>query len=408
MSGENELFDGIQVLSPAEIAAQRSGGGIEEPTPAASSEEEPAEELLPEPGSVESDEAAIVPVTRTSDTTVENEEEDDDPNPKPPVEGSQEDPPAPGTARYQALIKDLINEDIFHGHSEEELEEMLADASIDTVRKLMNLTLDTQLRAEQDKWKSGFDGAKKRFLEIEDKFTDTDTAIQMAQRLEFFDNVTDETLEADTNLQKNIYFEYLMSKNFSQEEARGMVEEADGIDKLLDKAKQAMPALKQQAANFVAQSEAQKKKQIEEYTEAQQKQFQSLMDTVETKEQFIEGMKLNKTVRDKVKTNMTTAVHTTEDGRELTSLMYKQMRNPAEFQALMSYYDTLGLFDVDKEGNFSPKIDKLKRVAKTKAVTELDDVLKREEERNLGGGNAHVSQKTSGLLDLIERSQKGK
>jgi hypothetical protein len=393
MSGENELFDGIQILSPAEVEAQH---GIEEPA-AETTDGEDTSPVVPEAGSEESGEAVVVPVERTSSSAIENEEDEN---------SNSTTPPAEGTTRYQALIKDLVNEEIFEGHSEEEMEEMLKDADAGTIKKLMELTLDTKLKAKQDSWMNGFDGAKKRFLEIEDKFTDTDTAIQMAQRLEFFDNVTEQTLKDDVNLQKNLYFEYLRGKNFSDEEARGMVEEADGIDKLLEKAQSSLPALKQQAATFVSNSEAQKLKDRKAYTEQQQKQFQSLMDSVDSKEAFVPGLKINKTIKDKVKKNMTTPVYKTEDGRELTSLMYKQQRAPGEFQALMSYYDTLGLFDVDKEGSFAPNIDKLKQIAKTKAVTELDKVLQTEEQRGIGRQNSNTpSGRSAGILDILERGR---
>jgi hypothetical protein len=86
--------------------------------------------------------------------------------------------------------------------------------------------------------------------------------------------------------------------------------------------------------------------------------------------------------------------------------MYKQQQAPGEFQALMSYYDTLGLFDVDKEGNFAPNIDKLKQVAKTKAVTELDKVLQTEEQRGIGRQNSNTpSGKSAGILDILERGR---
>ncbi len=351
MSEENELFDGIQILSPGEVEAQHNKGS-EEPVAEEPTETVEEEVALPEAGTEDSNEAAIAPVERESSPVIENEEDDD---------SIESEAPAEGTTRYQALIKDLANEEIFEGTTEEEMEEMLKDASADTIKKLMELTVDTKLKAKQSAWLNNFDGAKRRFLEIEDKFSDTDTAIQMAQRLEFFDNLTEQNLSEDTNLQKNLYFEYLVGKNFSEEEAREMVEEADGIDKLYEKASSALPALKREATQFVANSEAEKIQAQENYSKQQQEQFENLMQTVDSKEFFIDGLKINKTVKDKIKSNMTSPVYKTEDGRELTSLMYKQMRSPGEFQALMSYYDTIGLFDVDKEGKFSPNIEKIKK-----------------------------------------------
>jgi|TARA_R100001463_G_scaffold38908_2_gene83459 hypothetical protein len=397
--GENELFDGIQILSPQELEESQSGGETKSED---SISPEVSEETKGEEKEISiSDGLTIAPPEETTSgeeietTTTESKE--------------SVEIPKKGTTRYQALIKDLMKDDIFLGVDEEEIEGMLEDASAETVKKLMAKTLETQFQYQTESWMNNFSGAKKRFLEIEDKFSDTDHAIQMAQRLDYLDNVTENAIAEDTNLQKNIYFEYLLGKNFSDAEARSMVEEADGIDKLEEKAQKALPSLRQSASQIVARAEQQKKQQLEHYKNAQNQQFHNLMHTVDSKEEFINGLKLNKTVKDKIKTNMTVPVYKDENGREYTSLMYKQMKQPAEFQALMSYYDQLGLFDVNKEGKFTPNIDKIKKVAKTKAVSELDRVLASEEERGLGRQNSsQVSGKTSGILDMLERGYKKK
>lgn len=398
--GENELFDGIQILSPQELEESQVSGEVTNEDSETSTPDKGVEENTKDEISISDGLTVTPPEETTSGEEIESKIE--------PVSDKPEIPKK-GTNRYSALIKDLMKDDIFYGIEEEEIEEMLEDASADTIKKLMSKTLQTEFNKQAKSWMDNFSGAKKRFLEIEDKFSDTDQAIQMAQRLDFLDNVSVEALKEDSNLQKNIYFEYLRSKNFSDVEARDMVEEADSIDKLEEKASSAIPALRKQAHAVVQRAEADKQARMEQYQNAQNQQFQNLMDTVDSKEEFISGLKLNKTVKDKIKTNMTTPVYKDEQGREYTSLMYKQMKQPAEFQALMSYYDQLGLFDINKEGKFTPNIDKLKRVAKTKAVSELDRVLASEDEKGIGRQNSNsVSGKTSGILDMLERSYKKK
>lgn len=392
MTENDDLFEGIQILSPGEIESQASG---EEAT----STEENEEGNNSGEGSV-TEELTIEVPAKNEAGSVENTEE-------PSGGGTEEPAPDAMTQKYQALIKDMMKDEIFAGVEEDELEEMLKDASADTLKKLIQRTADTAFSSHKESWTNNFTGAKKRFLEIEDKFTDTDQAIRMAQQLEFLDGVTDEQIESNPDLQKQLYYNYLMSKNFSQEEAIGMLEEADGIDKLLEKAKSSLPALKTQASNVVAESEKQKQAMINAQEEQHSKNFETLMSTVDTAEEFIPGMKINKTTREKIKKNMTSPVFKDDQGRELTSLMYKQMRNPAEFQAIMSYYDELGLFDIDKEGKFKPNISKLKNVAKTKAVQELDQVLSKEDEQGVGRGNStKPTGKSSSILDMLDKGFK--
>lgn len=395
MSTENEeLFEGIQILSPSEIESQASSG-TDEP-PATTEEDTP-----PAGGSGEGgqEELTIVVPDTSGAGTVENTDEDE-------PSGSSDEPDLK-TQKYQALIKDMMKDEIFAGVEEDELEEMLKEAGPETLKKLIQRTADTAFSAHKTNWENSFSGEKRRFLGLEDKFTDTDQAIRMAQQLEFLEGVTDADIEGNPELQKQLYYNYLMSKNFSQQEAVGMIEEADGIDKLLEKAKSSLPALKTQASTIVKQAEQQKAAMIEQQKETETKNFETLMNTVENREEFIPGMKINKIVREKVKNNMTTPVFTDEQGRQYTSLMYKQLRNPAEFQALMSYYDELGMFDIDKQGNFKPNISKIKTVAKTKAVQELDQVLSKEEEQGAGRSNStRPSGKTSGLLNMLEQGFK--
>jgi len=394
--GENELFDGIQILSPQELEESQSGGETKSEDSETLEVSQETEEVKKEI-SISDGLTILPPEETTSGEEIES------------TKSETLEAPAKGTTRYQALIKDLMKDDIFLGVDEEEIEGMLEDASADTVKKLMARTLETQFQSQTESWMNNFSGAKKRFLEIEDKFSDTDQAIQMAQRLDYLDNVSESAIAEDTNLQKNIYFEYLLGKDFSDAEARSMVEEADGIDKLEEKAQRALPSLRKAASTIVARAEQDKMHKLENYKNAQNQQFNNLMTAVDAKEEFIGGLKLNKTIKDKVKTNMTTPVYKDESGREYTSLMYKQMKQPAEFQALMSYYDQLGLFDVSKDGKFSPNIDKIKKVAKTRAVSELDRVLASEDERGLGRQNSsNVSGKTSGILDMLERGYKKK
>ena len=87
--------------------------------------------------------------------------------------------------------------------------------------------------------------------------------------------------------------------------------------------------------------------------------------------------------------------------------MYKQQRNPVEFEMLINYYDTLGLFNLDKDGKFKPDISKLKTVAKTAAINDLDKIIAAEEQRGVGRNTSvETSQKTDSILNMLENAFK--
>jgi hypothetical protein len=388
MSKESELFEGISIMSPQDMEETLSNSGEENEEVIESSSEN--EEIT---NSTEDNEPSITPVSESSEESGDLEINDD---------RSSDD----NGKIYAAIVKDMMEEGIVLGpEDEEELKDLLEDASADTIKKLMSGTVEKAFQAKTENWKNSFSGAKKKFLEIEDAFTDADQAIQAAQRLEFFDNLSEDAISEDESLQKNIYYEFLKSKGFSDSDALEAIEEADAIDKLKEKALKAAPQLKEQAQTSVEQARQHKQAELQQQEAQLEQRYQKLMTTIDEREAFVDGLKLNKIAKDKLKSNITTPVYKDDKGNEYTSLMYKQMRNPVEFEMLINYYDSIGLFNLDKENSFKPDINKLKGVAKTKAVSELDKYVARENERGVGRATSDKpSERQEGILNILEQA----
>lgn len=388
MSDNNEeLFDGLQIMSPEELnSAVQAEEGDSESTNNSAGE---SEEFVLKPVAAETGDDAT---TRESKETYV----------KQPTTDSNENR---SETVYKALLKELVKEGVITAE-EAELDQL--PGNFDTIKSLLNKTVETHFKNKEENWKRSLSPEKKKFLEIEDAFDETDYAILMAQRLEFFENVSVDAIKGDENLQKQIYFEQLKAKNFSDQEALEAIEDAISINKLQDKALKAVPELKAMSENIVQQSRYQKELQTKAAIEQQTKAFESLLSNIDTRDHFIEGLNLNKISKDKLKSNIVTPVYKdNKTGKEYNSLMYKQARNPVEFEMLINYYDTLGLFNLDKEGKFKPDISKLKNVAKTAAINELDKIIAAEEQRGVGRNTSvETSQRTEGILNLLEKATK--
>jgi len=398
---KEDLFEGISILSPSEIEDSLQEEKEKETLETGENSEEKKdnkEESL--------DDGLVIAPVIEDETKTEDGEEKKEKELETKKDNVKDDIKSPTTNAYATFIKGLIKDGVLTAGEEAELEELLKDANADTVKKLMETTLEDGLKTKETSWKNGFTGAKKRFLEIEDSFTNADHAIQMAQRLEFFESVTEDTLKGDENLQKNLYYELLKSKNFSDSDAREAVEEASSIDKLEEKALKALPQLKEEAFEVVNTAKKEKEAQILANQNETKERFNNLISSIDKKTSFIPGMDLTKISKEKLKNNITEPVYTDDKGKKYTSLMYKQLKNPAEFEMLINYYDTLGIFNIDKEGNFSPDLSKLKSIAKTNAVTELDAVLAAEAERGVGRSNSYTdeSAKTKSIVDFLDKA----
>lgn len=385
---EDELFGEVQILSPKEleeiIAAKKEPVVVKEET--TTPETKPVLE--------KTDGFATEPVTREVTKEVKTETTNSNENRNEVV--------------YKALIKELVGAGVITAIEEAELEKL--PGSFDSIKKLISETVDTNLKTKEESWKKGFTGAKKRFLEIEDAFSETDQAIIMAQRLEYLDSIKEDSIKTNVDLQKQLYFEQLKAKNFSDEDAIEAITEAESLGKLEEKALKAFPDLKNSTSKIVEQGRVLINKKTAEETEAQNKAFQGLLESIEATESFVEGLALNKVAKEKLKANIVNPVYKDETtGKEFNSLMYKQHKNPVEFEKLINYYDTIGLFNLDsKTGNFKPDITKLKTVAKTAAVSELDKVINAEDSRNVGQNTSLNPQRTQGILDLLESATKQK
>lgn len=384
---KEDLFDGIQIMSPGELESSISG--------------ETTDDSTEETEVTEAEEITIAPVEQVGGDLGDDEDAGKIvPATEPVSEKPQEVSEEKKEAFYKAMMKEFIDEGIIATpESEEELE-----GSLDKLKELMKGTLEKSFQGMTKQWKDNFSGAKKKFLEIEDAFNDADVAIQAAQDLEFFDNLKEDQIKEDSNLQKNLYFRYLKSKNFSDADAAEQVEDADAIGKLEEKALKAIPELKKQTNYYIDQSRQQRAAEEAQWEKQREESYNNLMSSIDTKESFIDGLNLNKVSREKLKANITKPVYTDEDGKGYTSLMYKQMRNPVEFEMLINYYDSMGLFDLDKQGNFKPNISKIKNIAKTKAVSEIDRVIASNNERGVGRNTSvESSERAQGILDLLER-----
>ena len=382
---KEDLFDGIEIMSPNELESSISGEDNDESTTAT---EETAE-------------LEVSPVTATTGD-LGDEEPEKILTPRESEETPSDISDDKKEAFYKAMFKEMIDEGVIATpESEEELE-----GSLDKLKELMKGTLEKSFQGMTNQWKNNFSGAKKKFLEIEGSFTEADQAIQVAQELEFFDSIKEESIREDESLQKNIYYRYLKSKNFSDADAAEQLEDAEAMGKLEDKAIKAVPQLRKNAQAYVQNAKQAKDAEEQKWQKQREDGYNNLMNAIDTKETFIDGLKLNKITKEKLKANITKPVYTDDKGKGYTSLMYKQMRNPIEFEMLINYYDSMGLFDISKQGQFTPNISKIKNIAKTKAVSEIDRVIAADNERGVGRNtSADSSEKSSKILDLLERSQ---
>ena len=285
MNTENEnLFEGLEIMSPEELNS-------------AVADKEESEDKALNQGEDESE--IFKPVSAETGEGV-NQDPSKEPT-KPNVDLTKNE------AIYKGLMKELLDAGILTAAQVEELDKL--PGNLDTIKDLVDKTVKHKFQSAEKAWKANMPAAKKRFLEIEDAFDETDQAIMMAQRLEFFDSIDEQTLSEDENLQKQVYFDLLKSKNFSDQDAIDAIDDAVSVGKLKDKALKEIPELRAEANSYVEQAKTAKQAKTQAQLKAQEKAFENLINHIDSRESFIDGLNLNKPTRDKLKSNILNPVY---------------------------------------------------------------------------------------------------
>lgn len=377
--GSNDgLFDEIEIMTPQEIRDSKEG---------TSTTSEETEENTDGLENHENDNDFIEVKPREVIETTDDEETIED---ETLTENTTDDELS---NKYKAFAKELLDAGLLEADEEGELD---VD-SVDKLKELFEKTLEKKTGSKFESFKSNFSGAKKKFLEIEDSFSDDTLAINVAKDLTYYssidaDNMTDEQA-------KDINTRYLKAKGFSDEEITAQLDDNEILDKSIEKAKKALPWLKTSTENYVEAQAKAKAEEIEKRQAQQSNAVNRVITSIDEKEYFIKGLPLNKVTKDKIKASMTEVVHTDKQGNKFTDLAMKQNKNPEEFAVMLNYYNALGLFNQNAKGEFVPDISKIKKISKTRAVNELDKVLS---SRQTSTGTNTVSNGSKNVLSAIE------
>lgn len=289
---------------------------------------------------------------------------------------------------YSALVKELVDKGIL------EIDEDVVVESADDLANLFDRTINSRLEENVNGFVQNFSGAKKLFLEIEDAFDDELVAMRVARDMDYFNNVTPEALSSREDIQKDILSRYLKLKGLSSKEVAETIEESVALAKLEEKAKAALPQLKASAKQFVDQKRAEKEERTRRQIEKQEKDFESLVNSVDTLNEILPGIELTTKHKTAIKKSMSEIAFTDpETGAQFTELGYKQYSNPQGFERLIQFYNVLGLFEIDKSGNFKPDMSKLVKLTEKQVKRKLDELIREQQQTSIPGQKSSAGTK---------------
>ena len=152
-----------------------------------------------------------------------------------------------------------------------------------------------------------------------------------------YTTIREDKLAEDVNLQKKLVRNYLKEKGFKDAKIEREVTRYEDLGDLETEAKDALEELKtisKEKQEYAKYEYAERQKQLE----AQNKQLLgNIHNSIETTEEIIPGLKMNKTVKDNIYATMTQIVDQDANGTPMNGIMSARAQDPVAFDTVVSY-----------------------------------------------------------------------
>lgn len=232
------------------------------------------------------------------------------------------------------------------------------------------------LVAVMDKYvESRFDEQQKRVLDALNVGIEKTAIQQYESTIQALDNVSSESLEAETtegeNLRKAVIYQYYLNKGESQERAQKMVDRAFSSGTDVEDAKDFIEELRTSTKEKYAALIEEGKRQAQEAKKQQEAALTKAKKAILEDENILGGVAVDKVTRQKALDYWLKPVHKREDGTYQSELQKYATEHPDEFQMKIAL-----LFAMSDKFKSPEKIagETIKK-AKKKAMLELEDVV---------------------------------
>jgi len=208
-----------------------------------------------------------------------------------------------------------------------------------------------------------------QYFRLKDAGIDPETAQKLVYNQKMYDSITDEELEANDKLREEILFNhYKATTTFSDAKIEKLIKNAFSSGEDVDEAKEALETLRDITKKEIKEAEKRAEEEEKAYREQVKKNQEEFKKMVMDKEEFFEGIKVNKQTKDKVIDMVLKPVAKDQNGNLLNGIWSERAKDPQKFDAYLAYHILTG--------TFWGKIDAVKKKVKTDTVSELETLWK--------------------------------
>lgn len=236
--------------------------------------------------------------------------------------------------------------------------------SVDDLATVFKSEIDTQVKSNLiDKiGEKGYEALEKGITLAEYQ--------QYEDNVMTLDGITDDTLESDIELSKKVIYQDYLAQGIDESRALRLLKKSvdAGDEYVLEDAKESLESLRATEEKRLDQLADTREAARQEEQAAQEKIDNDLKSAIYNTPEIIKGIKVNKTIQDKVYKSINTIVGKSPSGIMENQLMKDRRENPVDFDSKLYY-----LYELTKGfKDFSKLVSK----SETKAVGKLEKALK--------------------------------
>lgn len=234
------------------------------------------------------------------------------------------------------------------------------------------------------------DAEYQEFVEMRDAGVDMNEYAKLSKQTKGYEAYKLDDVKTDEDLQKKVVREYFTIKGMDNDEIEDSIESLQDTGKLAKRAEVALNHLHKYKDEQVKQLKANAEKAEQDRTAAIQQQLDSVRKTIDETTEIIPGVKHNKQTKDKL-FDMITKQAGVINGQPVNAITLKMYENPTRYNLILAELQRLGVFD--------GKWDSITKVAKTKAISELEKVVE-------SGTEYKTNAPKGGYVDVYKELQK--
>ncbi len=279
---------------------------------------------------------------------------------------------------FLAFARDRANEGVFLDFNDEDwktLKERNDGDEAAALRELSQISIQEKVRLGVEGFKESLTDEERNLYEAKEKGLPVDEYSIAKRNYDKYSKIQEEDLSGDEKLQEDVVAKSLELKGFTSEEIAEEIEGYKALENLEAKAKKALKTVPIAYKGKVDDLELGAQQQERSRQDGVRQRVARMKQQIDTTAEIIPGIKLTKPAKEKIMASMTVPIAKDENGNALNPVTATRAKNPDAFEMMIHYYHSLGLFNIDDEGQMKPDFSKIAKVQKTKAADEMRNIF---------------------------------